>query len=179
MTSHFTSSVQLRAFVNFLTTILKMFMSPPEGGRNRQLEKNCPHPTTPLDFLKWFRAKGSYMYIPANACLAKLPIHGAMGTRGDTWTKDWRKDPKLSVKTWTLFAVLSEKLSIFTALLIWINLNNKCLLRFFLFNTTWKPTLFYRNCIFLILNDNSAVHYTALRKLSFLFVFVKHRYQIG
>ena len=42
MTSHFTSSVQLRAFVNFLTTILKMFMSSPEGGRNRQIEKKSP-----------------------------------------------------------------------------------------------------------------------------------------
>ena len=83
------------------------------------------------------------------------------------------------MKTWTLFAVLSEKLSIFTALPIWINLNNECVLRFFLFNTTWKPTLFYRNCIFLTLNDDSAAHYTALRKVSFLFVFVKHRYQTG
>ena len=53
MTSHFTSSVQLRAFVNFLTTILKMFMSSPEGGRNRQIEKfPPPHTHTPLDFLK-------------------------------------------------------------------------------------------------------------------------------
>ena len=47
MTSHFTSSGQLRAFVNFLTTILKMFMSSPEGGRNRQIEKKMP-PTPPL-----------------------------------------------------------------------------------------------------------------------------------
>ena len=54
MTSHFTSSVQLRAFVNFLTTILKMFMSSPEGGRNRQIEKipPPPHTHTPIDFLK-------------------------------------------------------------------------------------------------------------------------------
>ena len=59
-----------------------MFMSSPEGGRNRQIEK-IPPPPTPLDFLKWFRAKGSYMYSPANACLANLPIHGAMGPRGD------------------------------------------------------------------------------------------------
>ena len=44
MTSHFTSSVQLRAFVNFLTTILKMFMSSPEGGRNRQIEPPSAHP---------------------------------------------------------------------------------------------------------------------------------------
>ena len=55
MTSHFTSSVQLRAFVNFLTTILKMFMSSssPEGGRNRQIEKNAPpHHSPRFDFLK-------------------------------------------------------------------------------------------------------------------------------
>ena len=55
MTSHFTSSVQLRAFVNFLTTILKMFMSSSstEGVRNRQIEKKkCPPPpTTPLDLI--------------------------------------------------------------------------------------------------------------------------------
>ena len=55
MTSHFTSSVQLRAFVNFLTTILKMFMSSssPEGVRNRQIEKNAPpHHSPRFDFLK-------------------------------------------------------------------------------------------------------------------------------
>ena len=58
MTSHFTSSVQLRAFVNFLTTILKMFMSSSEGGRNRQLEKNCPPPHHSPRFSKMISSKG-------------------------------------------------------------------------------------------------------------------------
>ena len=72
MTSHFTSSVQLRAFVNFLTTILKMFMSSPEGGRNRQLEKIASPPTPPHyppRFSKMISSKG-ILHVHSYQCVS-------------------------------------------------------------------------------------------------------------
>ena len=84
----------------------------------------------------------------------------------------------LSMKTWTLFAVLSEKLSIFTALLIWINLNNECVLRFFFIQYDLKTDPFLQKWYFSYPKrwQRCALHSS---EKSILFVFVKHRYQIG
>ena len=86
MTSHFTSSVQIRAFVNFLTTILKMFMSSPEGGRNRQIEKKCPPPHHSPRFSKMISSKG-ILHVQSCQCVSSRTSnsrgHGPKG--GISW----------------------------------------------------------------------------------------------
>ena len=79
----------------------------------------------------------------------------------DTGTMHRRKDSMFrhSMKT-TLFAVLNEKLPLFTALIIVTPLNNECIFPL----RPENPTLFYKDCIFPILNDDSTAHCQALKK---------------
>ena len=85
----------------------------------------------------------------------------------------------LSVKA-THFAVLSEKLPLFTVLLILNTQNNECFSPHY---DLIKTDPFLQNLHFSTLNDDSALKKSSLShrffSSSFLFPLFKHRYQIG